>query len=95
MKSIVGQLAAIALMSSMFETNAGYGAEGKNPTTPKDINPNSKQVIPKGCKEYWFNEKGYFSTEGMRYDEIVFKCIASNGKVAKNKFEKWLKSQSK
>jgi hypothetical protein len=44
---------------------------------------------PKGCKQYFFNESGEFSTTQMLKTECVFTCIASNDKTAKKKFEKW------
>ena len=53
------------------------------PDAPKD------PVIPKGCKEYFFNIDGEYSTECMRKSETVFKCIASNNKVAIRKFNSW------
>lgn len=43
--------------------------------------------IPKGCKEYFFNSHGEFSTQSMRKDECVFKCIALNDKSATKKFK--------
>jgi hypothetical protein len=84
-------LAMLAILGALSQVNAGYESEGKNPTRPEDINGNPKQVIPKGCKEYWFNENGDFSTERMRHDEIVFKCIASNDKTAKISLKNGLK----
>jgi hypothetical protein len=58
-------------------------------TRIKDLDLTPKQPpIPKGCKEYFFNIEGEFSTEQMRKDECVFKCIASNDRVAWEKFNK-------
>lgn len=53
------------------------------PYAPKD------PVIPKGCKEYFFNIDGDYSIESMLKTETVFYCIASNNKVAVRKFNKW------
>lgn len=47
---------------------------------------------PAGCKDYWFNSSGNFSTDKMRKDETVFHCVAINDKNAKLKFEKYLKT---
>jgi hypothetical protein len=43
---------------------------------------------PKGAKEYWFNDRGEFSSERMLKSDVVFSCIAINDKSAKKKFEK-------
>jgi hypothetical protein len=64
------------------------------PDDAKDIKATPKQPpIPKGCKEYFFNAQGEFSTERMRKDECVFICVASNDKNAKKKFNNWQKTQ--
>jgi hypothetical protein len=62
-----------------------------NPKTGKEVPP-IIPPIPKGCKQYFFNQDGEFSTEKMRKDECVFICIASNDKTAKKKFNKWQKT---
>jgi hypothetical protein len=43
-----------------------------------------KVVIPKGCKYWYFNKQ----MEIVSKDDYYFKCIASNFKQAKRKFEK-------
>jgi hypothetical protein len=43
----------------------------------------------KGCKEYFFNKEGKFSTIES---EIVFKCVAVNDKSAIKKFNNHLKN---
>lgn len=52
---------------------------------PRQIIPH----VPKGTKEYFFNNDGEFSTKSMLKTECVFKCVASNDKNAKRKFVKW------
>lgn len=67
-----------------------------SPINPKQVTgklPN--KPIPKGCKEYFFNQDGDFSTERMLKSECVFKCVASNDKTAKKKFDKWNKPITK
>jgi len=44
---------------------------------------------PKGAKEYFFNERGEFSTERMLKTDVVFKCYAVNDKNAIRKFKKY------
>ncbi len=44
--------------------------------------------VPKGAKEYFFNEFGEFSTESMLKSETVFICWAINDKNAIRKFNK-------
>ena len=50
------------------------------------------KVIPKGCKEYFFNDKGEYSTDHMLKTECVFKCYALNDKSAIRKFKNRHKS---
>ena len=42
-----------------------------------------------GCKEYFFNKDGKFSTESMRRTEVAYYCHAINDKSAIKKFKKW------
>ena len=76
--------AALGMLMAMGSMMDPYGENVKKPNPrkeaflrgevpePKDI----KKVIPKGCKEYFFNETGY-----------VFSCVASNLKNATRKFD--------
>jgi len=71
---------------------------GDNKLRPEDIDVTpAQQVIPKGCKEYWFNINGGF-TNGMsgsnkvRKVDVVYYCIASSDKAAKKKFDKFEKN---
>lgn len=88
MKSNLSMLAiASALLAStedLFTSN-----KPTNSLKPSDISGKVFSVIPAGCKEYFFDNDGEFSTEKMRYSELAFKCIASNDKTAIKKFNKW------
>jgi len=82
MKKNIALLTVFAMMGSL-NTNSQCAD-----LDTVDIKPKNKP-IPKGCKEYMFNKHGGFSTEKMRRDEVVFKCIALNDKSAKKKFSEW------
>lgn len=98
MKSRLGAYMAMASMFAMtdrdtMERMSDYGRraeeEGES-KSPKIIIP----PVPKGCKEYFFNNIGEFSNGTLEShkilrDECVFTCIASNDKTAKKKFDKW------
>lgn len=60
-------------MREYYEDKVGYG---DNNITPNDFSGKPKLVIPKGCKEYTF--------------EDGFKCIASSQKQADKKHIKYL-----
>lgn len=93
MKSKLRLLSAL-LPLALMDSNGFGRLDNNSKLAMVDIDFTQKEPpIPKGCKEYWFNINGGFSTEKMRRDEIVFKCIASNDKVAKKKFEKWSSKQ--
>lgn len=51
--------------------------------------------IPKGCREYFFNDKGEYSTTHMLKTECVFECYAINDKSAIKKYNKWSKRDEK
>lgn len=76
MKGYLGFAMAMAMMS---ETNFDRKNE------PREFEPTKppKKVIPKGCKEYKF----YYGTDGS-----FFECIAISEKIAKRKFDKFLKT---
>lgn len=69
-----------------------------NDLRPEDIDTHPAQpVIPKGCKEYWFNTNGGFSngdfnTRPILKTDVVYYCIASSDAAAKKKFEKFEKN---
>lgn len=56
---------------------------------PERVLRHFEPKVPKGLKEYFFNDRGVFSTEGMRKDECVFKCVALNDKSALRKYNNW------
>ena len=76
-------MAMLANQQGSFSHNPMYDL----PSEPK------KPIIPKGCKEYWFDINGCYPNWAGR-DDIVFKCVAANEKSAIRKFNKW-KSKSK
>jgi hypothetical protein len=51
--------------------------------------PPLPKVIPNGCKVYFFNAEGGFSNRHMLKTEVVYQCVASSDKKAKEKFQKW------
>ena len=75
-------IAMLANQQRSFSHNPMYDL----PSEPK--NP----IIPKGCKEYWFDINGCYPNLAGR-DDVVFKCVAANEKSAIRKFNKW-KSKS-
>lgn len=75
--------AMLAMMSmALMAENYGYDY-------PKDEPIEIQPRPPKGAKEYFFNERGEFSTEQMLKSETVFICYAINDKNAIRKFERW------
>jgi hypothetical protein len=46
-----------------------------------------KEVVPKGCKKFYFNEDGSFVTEPEEDKEYVFSCTSFSEKKAKLKFQ--------
>lgn len=79
-KKSLGILAALSLMS------------GYNPSLGQDFEASDVNIIPhtkrppNGCKEYFFNSNGEYSTKQMLKSETVFKCFAVNDKNAIRKF---------
>jgi hypothetical protein len=87
MKDRYFELATMAaLLSTINDTPTGTG---KQKIGDIDFSP-KEPPIPKGCKEYFFTQNGGFSTDKMRKDECVFKCVAMNDKSAKKKFQKYI-----
>lgn len=66
--------------STMFTGGGEDDARVYLPIEPK---------LPKGTREYFFNNVGEFSTESMLKSETVFKCCAINDKNAVKKFNRW------
>ena len=77
------QLAMLAMSMAMMPQGTNF-----RDTRSEDIPFEPKHpVIPKGCKEYFFNEYGIYSMVEDR--GTMFKCVASNSKIAIKKFNKW------
>jgi hypothetical protein len=55
-------------------------------TRPPDTKP-KKKTIPKGCKEYHFDEDGFVVTE--QSSTIVYSCVATSKRIAIEKFNKF------
>ncbi len=92
MKGYLGSILPLMIMAeemNKLDESIFAGDKPTNKLKAVDIKPVSYQVLQKGCKEYFFNNEGEFSTERMRRDECVFKCVASNDKVAQKKFSKF------
>lgn len=75
----------ILLAAAIMETNLS----GAKYTEPNYTEPKREPIIPKGCKEYYFDRYGWYRTNEDEITDVVFKCIASNNKVAMRKFVKW------
>lgn len=81
-------LASILMAASIMQTMGSPMYGSTNDLEPKDIDLEPKKpLIPKGCKEYFFNSLGDFiNTNDGLYD---FKCVAISDKSAIKKFNKW------
>lgn len=81
----------LALMSAIAMMTGGMDVIGRR-EVDIDTRP-ANPVIPKGCKEYWFNEHGSilssYKGRPSLNSEYSFYCIAINIKSAKKKFDKW------
>lgn len=54
------------------------------------ISKRKVKIIPNGCKEYFFDDFGNFSTtEPKKSGEYIFKCIAMNRKIALRKYNRF------
>lgn len=71
------KLALIKIMSA-FASMANDPLMSTKRSNPKLDSQKPKKPIPKGCKEYTFNEGHY-----------IFKCVAINKSSAIKKFKKW------
>jgi hypothetical protein len=81
-------LGSIMMAAAMLSLDTPLRNTKKTSIDDIDFNP-KKPPIPKGCKEYFFNQEGKFSTIES---EIVFKCVAVNDKSAIKKFNNHLKN---
>ena len=89
MKKSFELMALAAALSGRFD---GLSAGRKNGVRLNDIDFTPKKpLVPKGCKEYFFNHLGDFlnKNDGL----YCFKCIAISDKSATKKFEKWVARQ--
>jgi hypothetical protein len=86
-KNLNGLLGMYAIAASMSGIGNDLFADPREKRVY--IEKEKRPYVPTGSKEYFFNEQGEFSTERMRKDETVFKCIAINDKNAIRKFERW------
>ena len=99
MKNIIGQLAAIAAITSLDSTEMySDGTKEDNKTSMKTVSSNLAKIPPKGTKEYWFNEEGEFHNgldgrKPIRREDVVFHCIAISNKSAIKKFKKYQNDQ--
>ena len=87
MKSQLSMLAMLAIISNPQGNNFQRNPMYDLPSEPK------KPIIPNGCKEYWFDKYGWYSTEKSTLDDIVFECVSANKRSAIRKFNNW-KSKS-
>jgi len=78
-------VATMMYMGAMQETGI---IEPKEIRQEKPKQKDSKEIIPNGCKKYYFTKSGEHYTEKPKGYEIVFECIASNVKTAVKKFKK-------
>lgn len=86
----MSRMKSLALMYAMAAmTMDGIGTDNGDTRPEKITGKLPEKPLPKGCKEYFFNINGGFSTEKMRRGEVVFKCVALNDKNAKRKFQTW------
>ena len=68
----------------IFMHEHGYSKEAEHIVLDKP-----DKYVPKGAKQYFFNDDGEFSTDHMRKTECVFDCVASNDRNAMRKFYNW------
>ena len=79
-------------MAMMYGLAAMMAFDPQYTLRTENLNADKVPIIPKppnGCKEYFFNSSGEFSTTKMLKTECVFKCFAINDKNALRKFTKW------
>ena len=86
MSRMKGYLAMVMAMSMVA---------GQMPVSIEGAPIKREKRPPSGCKEYFFNVNGEFSTEKMLKTECVFTCFAINDKNATRKFERWQKESVK
>lgn len=72
----------------MFAAMAGLMDGMPIPIDPEEISGTKAKICPKGCKQYFFNSSGEYSTNHMLKPECIFECFAINEKSAIKKFKK-------
>lgn len=101
MKNKIGVIGTMAMMAAieaanrrndnipLFLVDDDLLSSSVNPEKLKEAKhiPPVPKVIPNGCKEYFFNSAGEFSTTKMLKTECVFTCYAINDKNAIKKFK--------
>jgi hypothetical protein len=75
---------SIMMAAAMLSLDTSNSNTIKTSIDDIDFTP-KKSPIPKGCKEYSFNQDGNFTTIES---EIVFKCIAISEKSAIKKYNR-------
>jgi len=88
MKKQLSEYMALAMSMAMMSDTSRFGNVDRNDKPWGDVSGEVFRVCPKGCKEYFFNDNGEFSTDHMRRSECVFTCYAINNKSAIKKFNK-------
>ena len=83
-------LTSLAMMVAISKQEYKHTTEpnvrkGRIPTNKKN------EITPIGVKEYFFNENGQFSNNGMFSEKLFYKCFARNDKNAKRKFDNYRK----
>lgn len=100
MRKGLNDLMGAMAMLTMFNADDVWSEDckrGDNELTPDKIRLTQVRVIPKGCKEYYFNSAGQFDTSDCRTHHItkeqtVFITVASSDKSAIAKFNKHIKN---
>jgi hypothetical protein len=80
---------SIMMAAAMLSLDTSNSNTIKTSIDDIDFTP-KKSPIPKGCKEYSFNQDGNFTTIES---EIVFKCVAISEKSAIKKYNRSISKQ--
>lgn len=92
-KKIVTALMPYMMAMVAAESEIFNGDDGRNKKAWDEVSGEKFNVCPKGCKQYFFNINGEFSTEKMLRSECVFTCFAINDKSAIRKFKQHNKNR--
>ena len=100
MKKHLGMILGMYAMSEMTHAkeHQEFIEEIEKPVFKKhsrkfEPNAEPKKIIPKGCKEYFFEENGKFEPYEYKGVNYIFNCVALNEKSAVAKFERFLKNR--